>query len=292
MKKLFISALLGALVGLVVSSIFFFNSCWGLYNCGRSPSGELVAACGNPDACNRIAIGIFMVITIIGLLIGGILMVFSRESMRNVKRFFIRISLPIAIILFIFGLMFWIWEFATSVGCQEWSYKAYLYPSSLLSSIISFVLFLKIFILTRKEKDEYRTERILSKVFLIISIIIFLFVAVLGFLTAKPGHCGPSSDVSIKADIAGLRASAELYASDKDSYEGYCDSWDAERAKESISANKSTLVCNANKNEYAACAQIMRNGKLNSYFCSDSTGISKEIKGSCNQDWKFTSCPR
>ncbi len=78
-------------------------------------------------------------------------------------------------------------------------------------------------------------------------------------------------DAQIKARLANLRVSAEIYWDGNPSggYTGACNSSDFNTAK-SLTLG---FICRDSKNTYAASAQLS-NGK---YFCIDSTGTAKEI---------------
>ncbi|MDP2909946.1 MAG: type II secretion system protein [bacterium] len=95
-------------------------------------------------------------------------------------------------------------------------------------------------------------------------------------------------DVAIKADLASLRASAELHASNNsESYATFCASADAGRASAGILSNGSTMLCSANAGAWAACAQLK--SVTGNYSCVDSTGVAKEVIGaSCAA---VTVCP-
>ena len=90
-------------------------------------------------------------------------------------------------------------------------------------------------------------------------------------------------DVAIKADLSGLRSSAELYAMDTDTYVAFCttatpsDDWT--RASDGITENGSTALCSDAVGSWAACAQLKSD--VGDYFCVDSNGEAKVITGAC-----------
>jgi len=89
-------------------------------------------------------------------------------------------------------------------------------------------------------------------------------------------------DVAIKADLSGLRSSAELYAMDIETYAGFCADDDAVRAIAGISDNNSTMYCDdddATGSKWAACAQLQ--SIPGDYFCVDSNGEAVAITGTC-----------
>lgn len=97
-------------------------------------------------------------------------------------------------------------------------------------------------------------------------------------------------EVAIKADLSGLRRQEELYAQENNgSYEGFCNIESVGMAAEGIKNNGSRLFCNDSFNEWSACAQLVRNDK--DYYCVDSTEKSEKIRGKCDEDWNYTSCP-
>jgi len=95
-------------------------------------------------------------------------------------------------------------------------------------------------------------------------------------------------DVAIKADLSGLRSSAELDAMDDESYAGFCTSDDAVRAGDGITDNGSTMICTVvgTNDAWAACAQLK--SVTGDYFCVDSNGEAKAITGTCAA---ITVCP-
>lgn len=97
-------------------------------------------------------------------------------------------------------------------------------------------------------------------------------------------------DVAIKADLSGLRSSAELWAMDTTSkdYEAFCGSDDAGRAIAGVADNGSALICTVAVafDEWAACAQLQ--SVTGDYFCVDSNGEAVDITGTCAA---VTECP-
>ena len=95
-------------------------------------------------------------------------------------------------------------------------------------------------------------------------------------------------DVAIKADLSGLRSSAELFSMDTESYTGFCTSSDATRAGAGITDNGSAMICTVNVagDAWAACAQLK--SVTGDYFCVDSNGEAKDTTGTCVA---VTACP-
>ena len=73
-----------------------------------------------------------------------------------------------------------------------------------------------------------------------------------------------AQEAKIKSMITNMRASAELYWTNKDSYSGYC---------KSEKQTDPTIICTDAKLSFNAYAKL-DNGK---YFCADSTGFAAEI---------------
>lgn len=98
-------------------------------------------------------------------------------------------------------------------------------------------------------------------------------------------------DVAIKADLAGLRAAGELFATDNsESYAGFCAGTDAVRADAGIVSNNSDMGCADAAGAWSACAQLV--GTSADYYCVDSTGNAKQTTGTCNAaTWAVTVCP-
>jgi len=85
-------------------------------------------------------------------------------------------------------------------------------------------------------------------------------------------------DAAIKADLSGLRASAELFASDhSDVYTGFCAGTDYTRVDTAIN---DTAECDAQANTWIACSQLL--GTPNDYYCVDWQGNAKQTTGTCN----------
>lgn len=82
-----------------------------------------------------------------------------------------------------------------------------------------------------------------------------------------------AKDAMIKATIANLNASAELFysANNYAGYKGFCTSKDIVRARTSISSH-TTLVCRDSETGFSAYAKITKG-----YFCADSSSSSKVI---------------
>ncbi len=109
-----------------------------------------------------------------------------------------------------------------------------------------------------------------------------------------------AKDVAIKADLSGLRSSAELWAMDHESNydntggtpsESFCDGPNNDdwlRVAAGVSDNGQTAYCGDTASEWAACAQLNA-GSPAPYFCVDSTGEAKEITGTCGA--AITACP-
>jgi len=85
-------------------------------------------------------------------------------------------------------------------------------------------------------------------------------------------------DAAIKADLSGLRASAELFASDhSDVYTGFCAGTDYTRVDTAING---TAECDAQANTWIACSQLL--GTAGDYYCVDWQGNAKQTTGTCN----------
>lgn len=107
-----------------------------------------------------------------------------------------------------------------------------------------------------------------------------------------------ASDVAIKADLSGLRASGELHAMDYDgSYATFCTiaGGDVSRAMAGIETNGIAVGehdCNSVLTAWAACSQLNAADPAGAW-CVDSTGVSKVIttKATCVTAWAATVCP-
>ncbi|MBU2635238.1 peptide ABC transporter substrate-binding protein [Patescibacteria group bacterium] len=101
-------------------------------------------------------------------------------------------------------------------------------------------------------------------------------------------------DMAIKADLSGLRSSAELYAwnENNESYLGFCTNRDALRADQVIADNGSKMYCADTVNTWIACAQL-KEIPTDSY-CVDWKGNSKQLINTiCNSSFVATNikCP-
>jgi len=143
----------------------------------------------------------------------------------------------------------------------------------------------------------------MSKKSLIILLIIIVASALLAigyfYFTEKgSSQNGPvisnsdeAMDKMIKSSVAKLKNSAEFFATiHGKSYIGFEDSDDWAKAEKNISISGSKLIAGsiAEKN-WAACAQLK--SVAADYYCADSTGAVKEIKGQCDENWKYAKCP-
>ena len=93
-----------------------------------------------------------------------------------------------------------------------------------------------------------------------------------------------AKDSAIKAELAGARASAELFASDNSNvYTGFCANSGPSgflRISTSITGHGSTAFCSDVAASWAACGQLV--GTTADYHCVDSNGASKQATGTCN----------
>jgi len=99
-------------------------------------------------------------------------------------------------------------------------------------------------------------------------------------------------DAAIKADMSGLRAAAELYASDTgtDTYVGFCASANATRVFGALPTG-AINGCAEISSAWSACARLL--GASTDYYCVDSNGNAKNISGAatCTAAWALTACP-
>lgn len=95
-----------------------------------------------------------------------------------------------------------------------------------------------------------------------------------------------AKDSAIKAELAGLRASAEMFSIDNtpaDTYTGFCADGGSNgglRIGTAIGGHGSAMECSATATAWAACAQLV--GASTDYHCVDSNGASKQTGGTCN----------
>jgi len=114
---------------------------------------------------------------------------------------------------------------------------------------------------------------------------LLVVVAIIGILsgivlTSLGSARDKARDAAIQGNLSGLRAAAEVYYTDKSSYDSMftgnntCASVDDSVSKslESIDTEK---ACFSSANDYAASAQLVSDS--NGYWCVDSAGTSKKI---------------
>ena len=95
-------------------------------------------------------------------------------------------------------------------------------------------------------------------------------------------------DVAIKADLSGLRAAAELFALDSDSYLTFQASSDAVRAATGVADNNSAIVWGADAaGTWVACAPLASDAAK--FFCVDWEGSAEEGAVVCTT--ASISCP-
>jgi len=97
-------------------------------------------------------------------------------------------------------------------------------------------------------------------------------------------------DVAIKADLSGLRSSAELYSMDSvNGYTGFQGSGDALRAIAGVADNDSVIVWGADAADtWIACAQLKSDDTK--YFCVDSNGSAVEDTVACATEVADNEC--
>jgi len=94
-------------------------------------------------------------------------------------------------------------------------------------------------------------------------------------------------DVAIKADLSGLRSSAELFAMDSESYLGFKDSDDALRAIAGVADNNSAIIWGVDAaTTWVACAPLASDATK--FFCVDWEGTAEEGAVTCAAT---TTCP-
>ena len=103
-------------------------------------------------------------------------------------------------------------------------------------------------------------------------------------------------DAAIKADLSGMRAAAELWATNNgDAYTGFCAGADGVRAIAGITAAGVAAAdqdCTDAATVWAACAKLVGDTGLNGAWCVDSNGNSKAMtRATCLSTWNGTACP-
>ncbi|MBU3942963.1 type II secretion system GspH family protein, partial [Patescibacteria group bacterium] len=89
-----------------------------------------------------------------------------------------------------------------------------------------------------------------------------------------------AKDSAIKAELAGMRASAEMFASSSESYFGFClngTSLGGARVKTAIEGHGAVFDCQDAASAWVACAQLVGDTETNGAHCVDSTGNSKAM---------------
>ena len=103
-------------------------------------------------------------------------------------------------------------------------------------------------------------------------------------------------DAAIKADLSGMRAGAELFASDStiDSYAGFCLDTGPTGGRRVLDALPAGVVskCNDLADAWAACAQLLGDTGVSGAYCVDSQGNAKSMtRTTCVALWAGTVCP-
>jgi len=91
-----------------------------------------------------------------------------------------------------------------------------------------------------------------------------------------------AKDVAIKAELSGLRSTAELVAADNSSdYSTVFDdtTYGVDRVISDVGTQGSTLVYADGATGWAACAQLV--GVTDDYYCVDGNGNAKQVTGTC-----------
>ena len=128
----------------------------------------------------------------------------------------------------------------------------------------------------------------------ILEVGIILFIIVFIYIMWSPYAKNIEYDEGIKPEIAGLRASGELYKADKGSFFDFCNSQEANKVRIMLQGENLKFICDDNESEWAACANNFPTIKKYKgiYHCADSKGEFLDIKGTCDENWKYTQCPK
>lgn len=130
----------------------------------------------------------------------------------------------------------------------------------------------------------------MSKAFTLIEILVV--VSIISILSAIilfsiMSYVNKSKDAAVKGHLATLITAGETYYNkNEQSYDGFCDSPDAQKSLSQIpvpAANPDHPYCSDNSEDWAACsAEFVDSVKA---FCVDSTGMQEEIDNSlCTVD--------
>ena len=74
-------------------------------------------------------------------------------------------------------------------------------------------------------------------------------------------------EASIKANLSGIRATAEIYYDDNESYDGVCDTFSVANTLENVRYDSRDVTCADSIDSYAVQAALVSGG----YFCIDSS---------------------
>lgn len=109
-------------------------------------------------------------------------------------------------------------------------------------------------------------------------------------LVSMGGAREKARDVGIKAELSGMRVTAEIYFwNNEDNYDGFCESSDAEAAIASTAERGGvTVLCDDTAITWAAFAPLK--DKIAQCFCVDSRGTAKNLNRPCPKT-AVTICP-
>lgn len=172
--------------------------------------------------------------------------------------------------------------FSTLGPCRTYD-DSLLNEGGVFVTIVFFLAGLKFF------KEIPKSKKVISIIIIIAAISFFAIVSRMNT------SCSRGSDAAIKATLANLRATGELYKSANNSYAGFCNSKETDEALEFIyqkllnkENRESSVVCYDNENAWAAISPLKIYGTAGGNFCVDSTGSGRE---SVSLHEGATSCP-